>query len=286
MAARGAGTGEPETQTMNLADKAEKLRTHFGMEENLSVSAVVTKAIAELGLVAQVQELSLIQKTDACLAALGNRAIATVPVVMGLAVDESVLTADARVREVEMRAERAEAELRVRNAEMRARAAEEALAQHKREQAEDRARREAEERARRERAQREARENAARAEAVRNQKMERDRAEAAERDLTRGTWHQVDAWRGKHWDWDATLNFSGCCSEHYCLIPCCPGRFCGCWGYGPCYCIYSGPLLGTVRKDARTGMVSLDLETWGAAASSDGTNFDCACYNKATYQRR
>ena len=151
-----------------------------------------------------------------------------------------------------------------------------------RREAAERARMEAEAKARRER---EAREKAARSE-VRNQKMERDRAEAAERDLTRGTWHRVDAWRGKHWDWDATINFSGCCSEHYCLIPCCPGRFCGCWGYGPCYCIYSGPLLGTVRKDARTGMVSLDLETWGAAASSDGTNCDCACYNKATYQRR
>ena len=55
------------------------------------------------------------------------------PVVpMGEVVDESTLTANARGREAEMRAERAEAELRARNAEMRARAAEEALAQQKR----------------------------------------------------------------------------------------------------------------------------------------------------------
>jgi len=127
---------EPETQTMNLADKAEKLRTHFGMEENLPVSAVVTAAIAELGLDAQVKGLNLIQKTDACLAALGTRATATVPVAeavhlvmpRGVMVDESILTANARVRE----------------AEMRARAAEEALAQQKREEAEGQARREAE----------------------------------------------------------------------------------------------------------------------------------------------
>lgn len=143
---------QAEPETMNLADKAEKLRTHFGMEENLPVSAVVTAAIAELGLDAQVKGLNLIQKTDACLAALGTRATATVPVAeavhlvmpMGVMVDESILTANARVREAEMRAERAEAELRVRNAEMRARAAEEALAQQNREQAEAKARREAE----------------------------------------------------------------------------------------------------------------------------------------------
>ena len=106
------------------------------MEGNLPMNAVVSAAIAELGL--EVKGSNLMQKADACLAALGTRAVAPEPVggvvhpvvPMGEVVDvESILTANARVREAEMRAERAEAELRARNAEMRARAAEEAQAQ-------------------------------------------------------------------------------------------------------------------------------------------------------------
>ena len=109
------------------------------MEGNLPMNAVVSAAIAELGL--EVKGSNLMQKADACLAALGTRAVAPEPVggvvhpvvPMGEVVDvESILTANARVREAEMRAERAEAELRARNAEMRARAAEEAQAQMQR----------------------------------------------------------------------------------------------------------------------------------------------------------
>ena len=277
-----------ETQTMTLSDKAEKLRTQYGMKVGLPVSEVVTVAIAELGLDAQVQGLNLMQKANACIAALDTRQAPPVqwaqvveqPVMpMGVAMDEQTLAAEARVREAEMRAERAEAELRAREAEIRARAAEAALAQQSREEAEGRARREAEakarkeaeELARRERAQREAREKAARAEAVRNQKMERD--------LTRGTWHRVDAWHGKYWDWDATITFGGGTTA-YCLVPCCPGCFCGCWS-----CM--APICGTIRKDhPYTGMTSLVLEAFGPLASSDDTKLDCACYSNATYQRR
>jgi hypothetical protein len=147
-----------ETQTMTLSDKAEKLRTQFGMEVGLPVSEVVTVAIAELGLDAQVQGLNLMQKANACIAALDTRQAPPVqwaqvveqPVMpMGVAMDEQTLAAEARVREAEMRAERAEAELRAREAEMRAHAAEEALAQRSREEAEaKKARRQAEKEAR------------------------------------------------------------------------------------------------------------------------------------------
>ena len=147
-----------ETQTMTLSDKAEKLRTQYGMKVGLPVSEVVTVAIAELGLDAQVQGLNLMQKANACIAALDTRQAPPVqwaqvveqPVMpMGVAMDEQTLAAEARVREAEMRAERAEAELRAREAEMRAHAAEEALAQRSREEAEaKKARRQAEKEAR------------------------------------------------------------------------------------------------------------------------------------------
>ena len=55
---------ERETQTMTLADKAEKLRMMFGMEKELPVNAVVTAAIVELSLHAQVKGMNLVQKTD------------------------------------------------------------------------------------------------------------------------------------------------------------------------------------------------------------------------------
>ena len=57
----------------------EDLRRQLGMEGNLPMNAVVTAAIAELGL--EVKGLNLMQKTDACLAALGTSAVAPVPVV-------------------------------------------------------------------------------------------------------------------------------------------------------------------------------------------------------------
>ena len=133
---------EPETQTMNLAGKVEELRTQFGMEGNLPMNAVVTAATAELGLEEKVKGLNLMQKIDACLAALGTRAVvpmaevaprgmpgAQTVIPMGVAVDESILAVEARIREAEMRAQRAEAALRLQEAEMKAAAAEQALAQ-------------------------------------------------------------------------------------------------------------------------------------------------------------
>ena len=105
------GMQASETQTMTLAAKAEKLRTHFGMNEALTVSAVITASIAELGLDARVEGFTLVQKTDACLAALmASRGESVMP--LGVVVEESVMSADARVREAEMRAERAEAHYR------------------------------------------------------------------------------------------------------------------------------------------------------------------------------
>ena len=132
---------------MTLPAKVEQLRIHLGMEGALPINAVATKAVAELGLDAEVQGMNLRQKIDACFAALDTFGHLPSPgpelaevvhpaiVPMGEPVGESTLAADARVRAAEMRAERAEAELR---------------AQQSRLEAEAKARREAEEKARRE----------------------------------------------------------------------------------------------------------------------------------------
>ena len=64
---------QTQTAPETLADKVEKLRMHFGMGGELPFNAVVTAAIAELGLDAQVKGLNLRQKTEACIAALGTR---------------------------------------------------------------------------------------------------------------------------------------------------------------------------------------------------------------------
>ena len=133
----------PPRKTMTLTAKAEMLRTHFSMAAEAPLKEIVAAAIAELGLGAQVQGLNLMQKADACLAALGKRdQVAPEPaelsevlpevVPMEKPVDESILAMEARAREAEQRAQRAEAELRVREAEMRAQAAEQALAQQSR----------------------------------------------------------------------------------------------------------------------------------------------------------
>ena len=155
-----------------LAAKAQTLRTNLEIAEEVPVAAVVAKAIEELGLATEVQELNLMQKADACLAALGASEVSAMPVTQAEVVpmeapvelaelvpmtaagevappfipepvpEDETIRAEARAREAELRAQRAEAELRVREAEMRAHAVEQALAQQTRE-AEERARREA-----------------------------------------------------------------------------------------------------------------------------------------------
>ena len=58
---------------MTLADKAEKLRVHFGLTKEMPVAAVVSTAMESLGLHT---EGSLIVKADACIAALSSMPVA------------------------------------------------------------------------------------------------------------------------------------------------------------------------------------------------------------------
>ena len=110
-----------EHETMTLPAKVEQLRIHLGMEGALPINAVVTNAVAELGLDAEVQGMNLRQKIDVCFAALDTFGHLPSPgpelaevvhpaiVPMGEVVDEAILAANARALAAEQRAQRAEA---------------------------------------------------------------------------------------------------------------------------------------------------------------------------------